>query len=323
VTGPVLVTGGAGFIGSHLVDSLVSRGRPVVCVDNFDEYYPEGLKRRNIERALESGIVELVQADIRDESALAAAFAGSTFSAVVHLAARPGVRPSLENPAPYIDINVTGTLNVLRAAVAGGAERIIFASSSSVYGSVTEKVREDAELRPLSPYAASKVAGEALCRAYQSLSGIPTVVLRFFNAYGPRQRPDMAINKFTDCIVNGSEMPVYGDGTSHRDYTYIDDMIRGVNGALEARLDGFRVFNLGGAHPVQLMALIRLLEGHLGRKARVRFEPMGPGEPNMNFADIGAASRELGFAPTTSIEEGTGRYAGWYRETQDVLAAAV
>jgi UDP-glucuronate 4-epimerase len=321
VTGPVLVTGGAGFIGSHLIERLAGRGQPVVCLDNFDSYYSPELKRDNIEKAIGSGLVQLEEADICDRDAVQALFRSRRFASVVHLAARPGVRPSLNDPDPYLRINVGGTLNVLKAAVESGVERIVFASSSSVYGSVTRRAREDRDQpRPLSPYAASKVAGEALSHAYAASSGITTVVLRFFTVYGPRQRPDMAVNRFTSAIWNGQPITVFGDGTSQRDYTFIDDIIDGLDSAITAPLGPYSVFNLGGSRPVQLLALIGLLEERLGKKATLEFQPAGAGEPELTFADVSAAEHSLGFRPRVGIEEGTKKYVNWYLENQRALA---
>jgi UDP-glucuronate 4-epimerase len=323
VTDPVLVTGGAGFIGSHLIERLIRRERPVVCLDNFDPYYSPALKRDNLRGVAESSLLHLEDGDIGDRETMEALFRRWRFSAAVHLAARPGVRASLRDPEPYIRINVQGTLNVLRTAVDAGVGRIIFASSSSVYGPVTREAREDRDApRPLSPYAASKVAGEAFCHAYASMSGITTVVLRFFTVYGPRQRPDMAINRFTDAIWHGRPITVFGDGKSRRDYTFIDDITDGVDASLSAPMEGYRVFNLGGARPVQLLDLVGLLEERLGKKAVVQFEPRGAGEPELTFANVTAAREALGFCPRTGIEEGTARYVNWYLENRSALAEA-
>jgi UDP-glucuronate 4-epimerase len=318
----ILVTGGAGFIGSHLVERLMAAGQRVICVDNFDPHYPRANKLANV-AGIRSDLVEFCEADILDEAALADIFAGERISTVVHLAARPGVRPSLVDPNPYVSINVQGTLNVLRAAAAHPVDRIVFASSSSVYGSVTGKAREDRDaVNPLSPYAASKVAGEAFCNAYQELSGITTVMLRFFTAYGPRQRPDMAIAKFVDAIEQGREITLFGDGKSKRDYTYVDDVVDGVMRAITADLKGLRVFNLGSSRPVQLLEMVNLIEERLGKKAQIRFAETGAGEPEMTFADIGAAEASLGYSPRIGIEEGLTRFVKWFREGSHAMAEA-
>lgn len=324
MTDSILITGGAGFIGSHLIDRLTARGEAVVCLDNFDPYYSVAAKRDNLRDALESKRVFHVQTDIRDAAALSGVFSRWKFRTVVHLAARPGVRPSLRDPGPYVQTNVLGTLNVLKAAVETGAQRFIFASSSSVYGPLAAKAREHCDpLRPLSPYAASKVAGEALCHAYASVSGMTTIVLRFFTVYGPRQRPDMAISRFTDAIWHGRPVTVFGNGESRRDYTFIDDIIDGVEASMTVPLAGYHVFNLGASEPVQLMRVIRLLEGQVSRKARLHFEPSGVGEPDLTFADVTAARQSLGFNPQVGIEEGIARYVDWYREKRSAVAEAV
>ena len=324
MTSPVLVTGGAGFIGSHLIERLIGRQQPVICLDNFDPYYSPHLKRDNLREALRSGLVTLEETDICDREAVENLFRLHRFASVVHLAARPGVRPSLKDPDPYLRINIAGTLNVIRAAVENGVQRVVFASSSSIYGSLTHRAREDRDLpQPLSPYAASKVAGEALCHAYAASSGITTVVLRFFTVYGPRQRPDMAINRFTHAIWQGMPITVFGDGTSRRDYTFIDDIIDGVDASILAPLDGYQVFNLGGSRPVQLLELIGLLEHRLGKRALVEFQPRGTGEPELTFADVTAAGQRLGFRPRVGIEEGTKKYVHWYLENQGALAKSL
>lgn len=323
MTGAVLITGGAGFIGSHLVGRLVGAGRQVVCLDNFDPYYPAALKRANLEEVA-GGPLSIFEVDICDHRSLAEIFSRWRIDTVVHLAARPGVRPSLRDPDPYIRINAQGTLNVLKTAARSGVNKVIFASSSSVYGSVTGRAREGTTpLQPLSPYAASKVAGEALCHAFASTTGLTVTVLRFFTVYGPRQRPDMAIARFTDAIWRGNEITVFGDGESRRDYTFIDDIIDGVEASTTAPVPGYRVFNLGGSRPVRLLDLIRILEGHIGREARLRFQPSGAGEPDLTFADITAARQQLGFSPRVGIEEGTARYVEWYLEKQNAVAKAV
>jgi UDP-glucuronate 4-epimerase len=266
--------------------------------------------------------VRLVEADIRDQRALRAVLAGERVSAIVHLAARAGVRPSLLDPELYLDVNVRGTLNLLAVAREFGVPRVVFASSSSVYGLIDGMAREDGTpCQPLSPYGASKVAGEALCSAYAHTGGPSVVALRFFTVYGPRQRPDMAINRFTRLIASGREVGVHGDGRSLRDYTFISDIVDGIEAALEAALPGYHVFNLGLGQPTVLLDVIKLIEKGLETKARLRFVPQPPGEPPVTHADIAKAGALLGYRPSVSIDEGVARYVRWFRERAEALAA--
>jgi UDP-glucuronate 4-epimerase len=315
MTETVLVTGGAGFIGSHLVERLASRGDRVAVYDNFDPYYDRATKAANIGPALSIDNVRLVEADILDREKLFQTFAAARATKVVHLAARPGVRPSFEKPQLYIDINVTGTLNVLLACRKYAIERLVFASSSSVYGSVSVPAQEQVTpLRPLSPYGASKVAGEALCSAFSRRSGLSVTALRFFTVFGPRQRPDMAVNRFTRMIMDGETVPVYGDGSSRRDYTYISDTVSGILAALDADLPGFSVFNLGRGQPVALRDLLKLVEFGLDRRARLQFLDAQPGDPLSTCADITRAHAVLGYEPRVTTQDGVIRYTEWFLE---------
>lgn len=310
-----LVTGGAGFIGSHLVERLASRGDRVAVYDNFDPYYDRATKQANIGPALAMGNVRLVEADILDREKLFQAFAAARATKVVHLAARPGVRPSFETPQLYVDINVSGTLNVLLACRKYAIERMVFASSSSVYGSVSVPAQEQVTpLRPLSPYGASKVAGEALCSVFARRSGLSVTALRFFTVFGPRQRPDMAVNRFTRMIMAGETVPVYGDGSSRRDYTYISDTVNGIVSALDADLPGFSSFNLGRGQPIALRDLLKLVEFALDRRARLQFLDAQPGDPMSTCADITRAHAILSYEPRVTTHDGVIRYTEWFLE---------
>jgi UDP-glucuronate 4-epimerase len=309
----ILVTGGAGFIGSHLCARLLGRGDEVTAVDNFDPFYPERLKRRAIEPLLRSGM-RLVTADIRDEAAMDAAFRESRPQTVVHLAALAGVRPSLERPAAYMDVNVRGTAVLLDAARKANVRRFVFGSSSSVYGEGAEPpFRETARIdSPLSPYAASKAAGELLARTFHNLYGTETICLRFFTVYGPRQRPDLAIHKFSRLMLAGKKLPFFGDGASRRDYTYVDDILAGVLAAIDRPL-AYDVVNLGGAHTTSLRELIGLLEESLGVTAQLDLQPFQPGDMPLTSADVTHAGKVLGYAPGTSMSEGLRKFAEWIR----------
>ena len=310
----VLITGGAGFIGSHLVDALLSEGGwRVTVVDDFNTFYPPEIKRANIARHTENPSFTLHEADITDASAMRSVF-GSGFDVVVHLAAWAGVRPSLLNPKLYADVNVMGTLNLLELAKEFKVPQFVFGSSSSVYG-VNEKVpfsEDDLINQTISPYAATKAAGEHLCHAYSHLYGFRTVCLRFFTVYGPRQRPDLAIHKFADLIRNGKPIQMFGDGTTRRDYTYVDDIIQGVRASMEYDASQFEVFNLGESETVELHALISLLEESVGKKAVIDRQPMQPGDVPVTYADISKARRLLGYAPSTRIQEGIPKFVEWY-----------
>ena len=312
----VLVTGGAGFIGSHLVERLLGEGRwRVHVVDDFDDFYDPALKRRNVAPHLSREDFRIHEADIRDRAALERVFRESPFDCVVHLAARAGVRPSLAEPLLYAETNVRGTLNLLELARESGVRQFVFGSSSSVYGE-SEKVpfSEDEPVnRPISPYAATKAAGELLCHTYSHLWGLRAVALRFFTVYGARQRPDLAIHKFARLISAGRPVPVYGDGTTRRDYTFIDDIIAGVRAAMDYEASAFEIFNLGESRTVSLSELIALLERELGRRARIDRQPLQPGDVPQTFADISKARRLLGYDPRTPIEEGVRRFVEWFK----------
>lgn len=310
----ILVTGGAGFIGSHVSEALLARGEAVVCLDNFDDFYAPAVKRRNLAAVLRHPGFSLVEGDLRDAAVLEKLFRRHRVGAVIHLAARAGVRPSIRQPALYADVNVTGTAHLLEAARQAEIARFLFASSSSVYGVRTGrpfKETDEADA-PASPYGATKRAGELLCRTAQALTGMAVTCLRFFTVYGPRQRPEMAIHKFTRLIAAGEPVPLFGDGSSARDYTYIEDIVAGILGALDA-CSGFAVYNLGNAEPVRLADLVGLLEIALGKKARVTPGPPEPGDVPFTCADISAAKAAFGYEPQVKISEGLQRFVAWYR----------
>jgi len=307
-----LITGGAAFIGSHLIDKLVEKGENVICLDNFDPYYNPNVKRRNIQHNLGKKNFKLIEADVRDEKIIRKIFKENNIRKIVHLAAKVGVRPSIKEPVLYEDVNVRGTLNLLESCREFKVENFIFGSSSSVYGD-TKKVPfgEGDVPKPISPYGASKRSCELFCNVYSSLYGIPITCLRFFTVYGLRQRPDMAIHKFTKLIDQGKEIQIYGDRTSKRDYTYIDDIVTGIVNALERRFS-FEIFNLGNSRTVELSELISLIEKELGKKAKVRELPTQPGDMLITYADISKARKMLGYNPRFSIEEGIKAFVKWY-----------
>src|SRR5262245_8225251 len=310
-----LVTGGAGFIGSHLVDRLIARGERVICVDDFNDFYSRSVKEYNIHRHRNHPCYRLVEADIRDVDQLARLFADFRFQKVFHLAARAGVRPSIQSPLLYEQVNVRGTLNLLEESRKNGVQQFIFASSSSVYGARTKiAFREDDPVsRPISPYGATKVGGELLCHTYHHLYGLPTTVLRFFSVYGPRQRPDMAIHKFYRVIVEDRPVPLFGDGSMARNYTYIDDIIDGVLAAA-AKPSPFDVFNLGASASLSLSDLVIELARVSGRDVRVERLPAPPGDVEWTFADISKARALLGYSPITSIRDGLAKFVHWFDE---------
>ncbi|HKF42409.1 MAG TPA: GDP-mannose 4,6-dehydratase [Thermoanaerobaculia bacterium] len=310
----LLITGGAGFIGSHLADRRLARGDRVVVLDDFNDFYDPAAKRRNTAPHAGKSGYRLVEGDIRDGELLARLFAQERFDAVIHLAARAGVRPSLSQPVLYEEVNVLGTLRLLEAAVVSGKPRFLFASSSSVYG-VNSKLpfsEDDPIDRPISPYAATKRGAELQVFAFHHVHGLEAVCLRFFTVYGPRQRPEMAIARFIRCLEEGRPIPFFGDGGSRRDYTYIDDIADGVEAALELT-SAFEIINLGGAHPVTLSDLVSAIEKATGKKAVLDRHPDQPGDVPVTFADVARAERLLGFKARVPLEEGLRRSVEWYR----------
>jgi UDP-glucuronate 4-epimerase len=313
----ILITGGAGFIGSHLADRRLSRGDRVVVLDDFNDFYDPALKRANVAPNLGHPAYRLVEGDIRDRALVLRLFEEERFDAVAHLAARAGVRPSLLEPVLYEEVNCIGTLHLLEAAVAHGKPRFVFASSSSVYG-INSKLpfsEEDPIDRPISPYATTKRSGELQVFNAHYLHGLPTICLRFFTVYGPRQRPEMAIARFIRCLEEGRAIPFHGDGRSRRDYTYVDDIADGVEAALD-RAFGFEIVNLGGARPVTLSELVRLLEAAAGKTATLDRRPDQPGDVPVTFAATEKAERLLGFRARVPLEEGLRRSVEWYRRSR-------
>ncbi len=310
-----IVTGGAGFIGSHLVNRLLADGAEVVVVDNYDPFYARPVKEANLAEALRNPRCRLVELDIRDAAGVEALVPRFRPDAIVHLAARAGVRPSIEDPGLYADVNVLGTVRWLEAASRlEPRPRFVYASSSSVYGD-----RPDAPFRetdpvdlPISPYAATKKACELLAFTFHHLHGLPVTGLRFFTAYGPRNRPDLAIAKFTRLVDRGEPVPMFGDGTTRRDYTFVADIVDGIVRAID-RCAGHHLYNLGNSDPIELTRLIEAIGEALGKAPIIRRMPEQPGDVRQTYADISRATAELGYAPKTPIAEGLARYVSWYR----------
>ena len=313
----ILVTGGAGFIGSHLCARLVLDDHQVVIFDNFDDFYDPQIKRRNIQEVVGKGKVVLIEGDIRKGKLIDRTFRREAFDVVVHLAARPGVRPSIEHPQLYEEVNVLGTINLLNACRKFGVKSFVFASSSSIYGGNNNVPfsEEDRVETPISPYGATKRAAELFCYTYHRLFGLNIACLRYFTVYGPRQRPEMAIHKFTRLIDGNERVPMYGDGQSMRDYTYIDDIIDGTMGAISAN-EGYEIYNLGESRTTRLRDLIRMLEKALGKRAVIEQLPEQQGDMAVTYANIEKARRKLGYAPRISMEEGIGRFVEWYRQNR-------
>ncbi len=311
----ILVTGAAGFIGSHLCERLLSDGAEVVGLDNFDEFYSPAIKRSNIAECLEHRSFSLIEGDIRDVECVAGILSQNNINMIVHLAARAGVRPSIEQPLLYQDVNINGTMVLLEAAKEYGIRKFVFASSSSVYGN-NKKVpfsETDNVDFPISPYAATKKAGELTCHTYHHLYDMNIMCLRFFTVYGPRQRPDLAIHKFARLIEADKPIPVFGDGSMRRDFTYIDDIIQGVMGAIE-HCEGYEIYNLGESRPVRLDELIGEIEKAMGKKAIINRLPVQPGDVIQTYADVAKAKAKLGYNPQTDIADGLDKFVAWFRD---------
>ena len=319
----ILVTGGAGFIGSHLCERLLREGHSVCILDDLNNFYSPTAKLANLEAIGRQGAYDFYHGDISRYDRVEEVFEASRPETVIHLAARAGVRPSLDQPLLYGQVNVQGTVSVLEACRKYGARKFIFASSSSIYG-VANKVpfrEEDSVNLPVSPYAATKIAGEKIAYTYSHLYGIHVVCLRFFTVFGPRQRPDLAIRKFIAMIDRGEPIPVYGDGSSGRDYTFVADTVDGVMGALAYDCP-YDIFNLGNSHPVKLISLIQTIEAAMGKPADIRWLPDQPGDVPITYADISKARRVLGYNPQASLRQGIDQFLEWYFEQRAPLLAA-
>jgi len=319
----VLVTGGAGFIGSHLTERLLAEHHRVSILDDFNNFYDPELKRRNLSAVAGHPRLQVSVGDIRDNSFVTPLFESLRPDAIVHLAARAGVRPSVMDPLLYESVNVGGTTVLLEAARRTGVRKFVFASSSSVYG-LGDNVASNESVtppRPISPYAATKIAGEHLCHVYAHLYGLQIVCLRLFTVYGPRQRPDLAIRKFTDMVLRGEPIPMYGDGSSARDYTYVDDTVDGIARAL-AHECAYDIYNLGNSHPVSLREMIDRIAANAGREAVLEQLPPQSGDAWITHADISKARRDLGYSPRISFEEGIRRFVAWYRSSGAIAATA-
>jgi UDP-glucuronate 4-epimerase len=317
----ILVTGAAGFIGSHLVERLLNAGNQIVGLDNFDNYYLPAIKRHNVQSINATDGFTMIEGDIRDAALINRVFSEYRIVLVAHLAARAGVRPSIQQPALYQDVNIGGTINLLEASRLNGVRQFMFTSSSSVYGSgASVPFNEEVKLDyPTSPYAASKLAAELFCRTYHHLYGLPVTVIRPFTVYGPRQRPEMAISLFTRQIESGEEISVFGDGTSKRDYTYVSDIVDGMVQALTSKNQGFEIFNLGDSRPIVLNSLINIIEECLGEKAKIKYLPEQKGDMPVTYADISRAEQYLGYKPAVTIEDGIARFVEWYRKSADAV----
>lgn len=311
----ILVTGAAGFIGSHAAGQLLARGYRVIGIDNFSDFYDRSWKELNLKSISPGEKIDVEEMDITDGAAIDNLVAKTKPVAILHLAAMAGVRPSIEQPAYYARVNVEGTTHLLQAAVNHKVGKFIFASSSSVYGNLSKVPfsENDPVAEPISPYAATKRAGELLCYTFWHLYKLPIFCLRFFTVYGPRQRPDLAIHKFTRLIDSGTPIPVFGDGSTSRDYTFVDDIVAGILASLD-RCDRYRVYNIGGSSPVTLSELIAAIETAVGKKAIIDRRPAQLGDVERTFADLTRAKAELGYEPRTSLAEGLEKFVAWFRE---------
>lgn len=311
----ILLTGGAGFIGSNLADQLLNLGHYVVCFDNFDDFYSKSIKLGNISAAKSKPNYKFVEGDVRDKVALPKLFLENKFDLVIHLAAKAGVRPSIIDPVSCYEVNVNGTLNLLESMKSNGVKKLFFASSSSIYGNNIKVPFNESDNvdNPISPYAASKRAGELLCHTYHHLHSFDIFCFRFFTVYGPRQRPDLAIHKFTDLIENNKSIQMYGDGSTSRDYTYIDDIVNGIINAIP-HLKGYEIINLGESKAISLTEMIGLLQQKMGRKAIIETMPFQPGDVERTFADITKAKQLINYDPRWSFSAGLDEFLKWKKQ---------
>ncbi len=316
----ILITGGAGFIGSHVCERLAERGDHAIIVDSFDPFYPAEIKRRNIGKLMDAGVVTLVEADIAEPGEVDGRVGAADIDAIIHLAARAGVRPSLERPLDYARTNVEGTLGMLELARRRGIRPFVFGSSSSVYGDSTPAPFRESEPAsdPISPYAATKRAGELLCRSHAHLFGLTIICTRLFTVYGPRQRPDLAIHKFAKLMAHEKPIPFFGDGSTERDYTYVADVVHGIESALDWAVrsprGSFEIVNLGESETTSLSRLVEMIAGEMGVVPTFELLPPQPGDVQRTFASVDKARELLGYAPTTSMEEGIKKFVAWFRE---------
>lgn len=318
----ILVTGGAGFIGSHLCQALLARGEQVAVIDDFNDFYDPALKRENVELLSESPGFTLHELDIRDSSGVDRVFQAERPDVVCHLAARAGVRPSIQDPLLYEEVNCVGTLNLLEASRKAGVGNFVFASSSSVYG-INSKVpfsEDDPVDMPISPYATTKRSGELMCFTYSHLYALPATCLRFFTVYGERGRPDMAVAKFTRLVWEGRTVPIYGDGSAKRDFTYVSDIVEGLMGALYKARD-YAIVNLGGSRTAEVRRLVEIIEECTGREAKLDFQDPVPGDVPITYADTSRARELLGFEAKVPLEEGVRRYVEWFKQREARLAS--
>jgi len=317
---PYLITGAAGFIGSHVAERLVSLGLEVVGVDNFDPFYPEEIKKRNLASLIHKKNFKFVKIDLRNFSATAAFLSDVRPSHIIHLAAKAGVRPSFQDPVGYMEANISATTQLLKWAAENTVTRFLLASSSSIYGNEANIPFQESEknINPISPYGASKLACEKIARVYADSFLLPVVNLRFFTVYGPRQRPDLAIHKFIKAICEEQEIEVFGDGSTSRDYTFISDIVDGVCSALVSPLDfqieSFKTFNLGSHRPVQLKDLIHAIEEVTGKMAKIKYSSAQMGDVTQTYADLSKANKELSYFPKTSLSEGLEQFWSWYQK---------